>query len=76
MLGPDTARLCPLFRISLKRKPQTEKTNDLIVARRQKRQDMHWSLETSDALAALKTLMLNSGWELYSQHRQVSPLAA
>ena len=51
-----------------------EKANDLIVARRQKKQGMHWSLETSDALAALKTLMLNEGWELYWSHRQVLPL--
>lgn len=52
-----------------------EKANDLIVARRQKRLGMHWSLETSDALAALKTLMLNHGWDLYWTHRQVLPLA-
>ena len=51
-----------------------EKGNDLIVARRQKRQGMHWSLETSDALAALKTLMLNQGWDLYWSQRQVLPL--
>ena len=51
-----------------------EKGNDLIVARRQKKQGMHWSLETSDALAALKTLILNEGWELYWSHRQVLPL--
>jgi len=38
-----------------------EKANDLIVARRQKERGMHWSQETSDALAALRTLMLN-GW--------------
>jgi hypothetical protein len=53
-----------------------EKANDLIVARRQKRQGMHWSLTTSDALAALKTLMLNDGWERYWQQRQVLPLVA
>jgi hypothetical protein len=33
---------------------------------------MQWSLETSDALAALRTLMLNGGWERYWQQRQVS----
>jgi hypothetical protein len=53
-----------------------EKANDLIVASRQKKQGMHWSLETSDALAALKTLMLNGGWELYWRQRQVLPLVA
>ena len=53
-----------------------EKANDLIVARRQKNKGMHWSLETSDALAALKTLMLNDGWNLYWQQRQVLALVA
>ena len=51
-----------------------EKANDLIVARRQKNQGMHWSHDTSDSLAALKTLMLNGGWSLYWQQRQVLPL--
>jgi len=37
---------------------QVEKANDLIVARRQKGPGMQWSLETSNALAALRTLML------------------
>ena len=53
-----------------------EKANDLLVARRQKHRGMHWSLETSDSLCALKTLMLNHGWELYWQKRSVLPLAA
>jgi hypothetical protein len=53
----------------------TEKANDLIVARRQKHQGMHWSQPTSDALAALRTLLLNGGWDLYWQGRQVLPLA-
>jgi len=53
-----------------------EKANDLLVARRQKHKGMHWSLETSDSLCALKTLMLNHGWELYWQQRKVLPLAA
>lgn len=52
-----------------------EKGNDLIVARRQKHQGMHWSELTSDALAALRTLMLNGGWDLYWQKHQVLPLA-
>ena len=42
-----------------------EKANDLIVARRQKNRGMQWSEATSDALAALRTLMLNGGWERY-----------
>ena len=53
----------------------TEKANDLIVARRQKHPGMHWSETTSDALAALRTLLLNGGWDLYWQQRQVLPLA-
>ena len=53
-----------------------EKANDLIVAKRQKGAGMHWSIETSDALAALRTLMLNGGWERYWQHREVLPLVA
>jgi hypothetical protein len=53
-----------------------EKANDLLVARRQKHKGMHWSLETSDSLCALKTLMLNHGWELYWQEREMLPLAA
>jgi len=52
-----------------------EKGNDLIVARRQKHQGMHWSEQTSDALAALRTLVLNGGWDLYWQQHQVLPLA-
>ena len=48
-----------------------EKANDLIVARRQKNRGMQWSERTSDALAALRTLMLNSGWERYRQQREV-----
>lgn len=51
-----------------------EKANDLIVAQRQKGSGMHWSMETSDALAALRTLMLNGGWDRYWRHRQVLPL--
>jgi hypothetical protein len=53
-----------------------EKANDLIVARRQKGAGMHWSVETSDALAALRTLMLNGGWDRYWRHRTVLPLVA
>ncbi len=54
----------------------TEKFNDLLVARRQKGQGRHWSDETSDALAALRTLLLNGGWDRYWQQRQVLPLLA
>ncbi len=53
-----------------------EKANDLIVARRQKNRGMQWSQATSDALAALRTLMLNGGWERYWQQREVLSLLA
>jgi hypothetical protein len=52
-----------------------EKANDLIVARRQKHKGMHWSEQTSDSLAALRTLLLNGGWDLYWQKHRVLPLA-
>jgi len=54
----------------------TEKLNDQLVARRQKGAGRHWSQETSDALAALRTLVLNGGWARYWQQRQVLPLLA
>jgi len=37
---------------------------------------MHWSDATADGLAALKTLVLNHGWDLYWQNHKVLPLAA
>jgi hypothetical protein len=52
-----------------------EKACDLIVAKRQKNRGMHWSEETADALAALKTIMLNRSWDLYWQKHQILPLA-
>jgi hypothetical protein len=53
-----------------------EKANDLIVVRRQKNRGMQWSLETSDVLAALRTLMLNGGWDRYWQQRKILTLLA
>jgi hypothetical protein len=53
-----------------------EKANDLLVARRQKRQGMHWSLETSEALARLKALRLNHEWDSYWAKRQLPRLVA
>ena len=53
-----------------------EKANDVIVARRQKNRGMQWSPATSDGLAALRTLLLNGGWERYWQQREVLPLLA
>jgi hypothetical protein len=55
---------------------QVEKANDLLVARRQKNRGMQWSEATSDALAALRTLMLNGGWVRYWQQREVLALLA
>ena len=37
---------------------------------------MQWSEATSDALAALRTLMLNGGWERYWLQCEVLPLLA
>jgi len=54
----------------------TRTLNDLLIARRQKGQGRHWSQETRDALAALRTLLLNGGWDRYWQQRQVLPLLA
>jgi hypothetical protein len=53
-----------------------EKANDLLVARRQKRKGMHWSLETSEALARLKALRLNHEWDSYWEKRQLPRLVA
>jgi hypothetical protein len=53
-----------------------EKTNDEIVARRMKGKGMHWSEEMADSMAALKTLWLNHGWDLYWGRREVLRLAA
>ena len=53
-----------------------EKANDLIVSQRQKGNGMHWSEDMSDSLAALKTLMLNGGWDSYWKQSIVMPLAA
>ncbi len=36
---------------------------------------MQWSLETSDGLAALRTLVLNGGWERYWVEGEVLPWA-
>ncbi len=57
-----------------------EKANDLIVARRgatwAKNRGMQLSEQTSDALAALRTLMLNNGCDRYWQQHEVLPLLA
>ncbi len=54
---------------------QVEKAHDLLVARRQKNCGRQWSEATSDGLAALRTLMLNGGWERYWVEGEVLPLA-
>jgi hypothetical protein len=53
-----------------------EKANDLIVARRQKKKGMHWSPETSEALARLKVLLLNHEWDAYWERHQLPQLLA
>jgi hypothetical protein len=53
-----------------------EKANDVSVAPRQKNRGMQGSLETSDARAALRTLLLNGGWDRYWQQREILPLIA
>ena len=45
-----------------------------LVARRQKQRGMVWSLQSSDSLAALRTLVLNGGWDAYCAERRVLPL--
>jgi hypothetical protein len=53
-----------------------EKANDRIVVRRQKRRGMQWSVASSDGLAALRTLLLNEGWESYWREGSLMRLAA
>lgn len=48
-----------------------EKANDCIVVRQQKRRGMQWGATTSDALAALRTLQLNAGWNPYWHERRL-----
>lgn len=36
---------------------------------------MHWSEATADALAAMKTVILNRAWDLYWIDREILPLA-
>ena len=52
-----------------------EKANDLLVARRQKNRGMQWSQATSEGLAALRTQVLNGGWDRYWVEREVLPWA-
>jgi len=53
-----------------------KKANDRSVARRQKRWGMQWGAQTSDALAAVRTLALNEGWDTYGQKRQTFSVPA
>ena len=53
-----------------------EKANDRIVVRRQKRRGMQWNMASSDGLAALRTLLLDEGWESYWQGGHLKRLAA
>ncbi len=53
-----------------------ENANNILIATRQKSHGKHWSLDTSDGLTALATLLNNGGWELYWSQGKVLPLAA
>ena len=46
----------------------------MLVARRQKWGGMHGSQTTSDGRAALRTLVLNGGWERSWGEAEVAPL--
>jgi len=46
-----------------------EKTNDLLVARRQKNTSMQWTRRGGDALLAFKTIQYNKQWDSYWVHR-------
>jgi hypothetical protein len=78
LLTADGALFRPYLLYRHPRRPgrQVEKTNDLLVARRQKNRGMQWSEATSDALAALRTLLLNGGWDRYWQQQDVLPILA
>lgn len=52
-----------------------DKATDLLVARRQKHRGMQWREASSDGWAALRTLLLKGGWDLYWQTHQVLPPA-
>jgi hypothetical protein len=54
---------------------QVEKTNDLLVARRQKRGGTQWSQATGEGLAALRTLLLIGGWERSWVNGEALPFA-
>jgi len=54
----------------------SEKATDCLVGRRQKRRGMQWGARTSEALAALRTLLLNEGWDAYWHDRNLISLIA
>jgi hypothetical protein len=49
-----------------------EKTADIIVARRQKHQGMIWSRKGADAIAVLRTVVLNGKWDSYWQEKKAA----
>jgi hypothetical protein len=53
-----------------------ETANDRLVVRRQKRRGMRWAAQTSAALAALRTLQLNDGWDADWRARRPLPLTS
>ena len=64
----------PVGNLALAHAAEVGKANDLLVARRQKQWGVQWSGATSDGLAALRTLLLNGGWERYWVDGEVLPL--
>ncbi len=58
------------------RSGQAEKANDRIVARRQKGRGLQGSAPTRAALAAVRTLLLNGGWDRSWHQREFLPLFA
>ncbi len=51
-----------------------EQACNLLVARHQKQESMHWIKKGADALCALQTLWHNLAWDLYWLQRQILPL--
>jgi len=49
-----------------------EKTAYIIVARRQKHQGMIWTRKGADAIAVLRTIVLNGKWDSYWQENRVA----
>ena len=49
-----------------------EKTGDLLIARRYKHQGMAWGRQGANAVALVRTLIINHRWEQYCQRRRAA----